>query len=391
MNPKSACLGRNLFVSQYNIYYCTRMDDYLCDTTITGTKLEHILENSKKINLNGHRLVKVDAAKIGDDGFTSFILRVNLAWSSIKESVVETKLPESIILKITSGDAKRKKYINKEKAEMDKNVQDLLSLHDNECVIYELDELPKIAPMPLCYAKMSSREYEPAFMVMEDLGAKGASIPLKMLGQGLTKAQLESALDTLTSLHAWSMNTSVPWREKVPSIGEIAQLQSFFQLLLSKVQAAKHAYPTVFKDLDSETMEKYFTMGKLLEVFGPDPKNRYNLPTVLVHGDFHLANMIFEKHHNNYGNRLVAMLDWQISHKGCGLEDLARLECMSLSTELRRMECSNILQNYVEVRKFYPFIRSVGICFFIFCINVSQFFFAYLPKHHIKSKNTFFI
>ena len=68
---------------------------------------------------------------------------------------------------------------------------------------------------------------------------------------------------------------------------------------------------------------------------------------MLVHGDMWVSNILWERSSNGKaGNRLLAIVDWQISHPGNCCEDIARLLANSLNGEVRRAKTEEILTFY---------------------------------------------
>ena len=73
------------------------------------------------------------------------------------------------------------------------------------------------------------------------------------------------------------------------------------------------------------------------------------IPPVLVHGDMWVGNLLWEWSSNGKaGNRVLAIIDWQICHAGTCCEDIARLLATSCSGEMRRAKTEEILIFYYE-------------------------------------------
>jgi len=224
-----------------------------------------------------------------------------------------------------------------------------LRAHNIECAIYELSGLRDAVPMPRSYGSTPSFEKEPGIIALEDLSDKGIVLPITSFGNGLTPGQLDSILDALASVHAWSVNNTT-WRQSIPSLAEFNVFEPMIESTLAMLPKSKEMFPDLFKDLDEKKLNEYINSEKYLEIFGGDPKGRYNFPLALVHGDVHIMNMMFDvKSAKVAGDKIVAVIDWQVAHQGCGLEDVARLLLMSISAEIRRKQGDQIVQRYVEL------------------------------------------
>jgi len=124
----------------------------------------------------------------------------------------------------------------------------------------------------------------------------------------------------------------------------------YAEYIVSTFPETKEAYPEVFQGFDYETLKKLVNRQMFLDLFGDDPRIRYGLPLVLVHNDCYKSNMMFERGQDTeYGDRLVALLDWQAAYQGCGVTDIAKMAIMVLSTETRRAWTDWMLGRYTEL------------------------------------------
>jgi len=175
---------------------------------------------------------------------------------------------------------------------------------------------------------------------------------MKTLGQKLNLYQIETLAVTLAKLHAWSY---IRWSDKEESENMIAMpgvedrmgmWSSMFCLSPEVIRQLKTDFPSLFSKVPE---------GKMLDLFEPDSyeslfgsKNReHNLPLVLVHGDVQPMNILFSTRENDR-NRLVGLIDWQMAHKGCGVEDLARLLTICSPHEVKAKHGDDILHRYVD-------------------------------------------
>lgn len=321
------------------------MDDQLCGTNVTGHTLSHLLSKSPKLHLNGHQLVNVEAVVIGENqGFTSKILRVTLKWSD-----ASADMPKTVVVKVIGSTAMDQMLQHMPKEKIDAFYEQLRHAHNIECKIYDLEGLKKIVPMPVCYGKIESKDGKPGIMVLEDLGDRAVVLPMTSWPEGLTPGQAGQVLESLASVHAWSVNHT-EWRKEIPSLKEFNVLEPLVESLVGMFPQSKKLFPDLFKDMTLERLTERINPKTYTELFGCDPKAKYNLPLVLVHGDVHVMNMMFNKKEDGKaGDKLVALIDWQISHQGCAAEDLARILVICLSTKNRREEGDKLVRRYVEV------------------------------------------
>ena len=123
----------------------------------------------------------------------------------------------------------------------------------------------------------------------------------KAIDAGSTPLQLAaSAVDVLRRLQAVPIeNTGIGGEDPMPLEGELAR----WTWLMDRAPA--------------ELTRQAPGLAQLLSEQQPRPG-----PPVLVHGDYHLSNMLFK------GGRVVAVVDWEIAQLGQRLLDLC---CISLS------------------------------------------------------------
>ena len=123
----------------------------------------------------------------------------------------------------------------------------------------------------------------------------------KAIDAGSTPLQLAaSAVDVLRRLQAVPIeNTGIGGEDPMPLEGELAR----WTWLMDRAPA--------------ELTRQAPGLAQLLSEQQPRPG-----PPVLVHGDYHLSNMLFK------GGRVVAVVDWEIAQLGQPLLDLC---CISLS------------------------------------------------------------
>lgn len=325
------------------------MNEKLCDTALTGSKIFDLLSKSPHAQIQNHQLQSVEATPVGDgEGFMSKVIRIHLQW---RGGDTHPAPPKSIIVKVIGNQASDEIFGSIIPDEAAKMSMEIRQIHNVECNVYDLEELPSLMKFPICYFKIRNTDEDPGIIALEDLGDRGSPFSTKQAGLGMNKAQLDEVLEALSTLHAWSVNTSVNWRQKLPSYKDCASMETWVNQLPIVYRKSKETYPHVFENVNEEKLLPYLNFDAFAKVFDCDPKSRYDLPSVIVHGDIHFSNMVWEKSKDDDapGDRLVALIDWQMAHIGCGVEDLARLLCFSISLETRRHFKDYALKRYVEV------------------------------------------
>lgn len=322
------------------------MNGELCGTALTGDKLSQLLQRSEKFEVNGHKLEDIQATVIGvGQGFMSKVLRATLNWSK-----PQPNLPTSVVVKVIGGGNLKQLFPDMTEKARERAKQSLNQAHDVECKIYNLKGLSDVVPMPTCYGMTASVGDDLGILILEDLGDRSMALPMTMMGIGLTAGQLDNFLDTLATLHAWSVNTT-DWRKDVVSLSEGNIAGHLMENLLNTFRQSKKLYPNLLETLGEDKLSAFINSRSYVELFGGDPRVKYDLPLVLVHGDVRTMNIMFDKISDRQsGDKVIALLDWQMAHQGCAVEDLTRLFILCVSTEVRREKTDQILQRYVKVR-----------------------------------------
>lgn len=333
------------------------MDVPLCGTHLTGNGIRNLLSNRSNIKFGDFTISGVDAKVLGDQGYTSTVMRVCLTWSQLEEDNINDHSPpippKSVVIKAlgnagfdTFSDPSLREQLEKLRA-------DILLAHNVECTIYTLDELADHIPMARCYAAVKDSAQGPGLLILEDLTERATVIArTKVFGDSVNSDQLENLLDVLTTLHAWSLNTSTTWQNHVGSMAKNPVMGTFIDNVRMSLPLATTQYPDLFKAVEEAKLQPLLTSESYLEIFAADPRKRYNMPLVLVHGDVQPLNMLFEKNADGEaGDRIVALLDWQGAHQGCGAEDVARVLGWVVSTKIRKQMGDQIVERYVEVRR----------------------------------------
>jgi len=315
--------------------------DLICKGPITKQHLEEILQKYFKTDT---KLAKAEGVVISEGlGFTSDVMRVKLEWE------VKDGLPVKVIAKAPKLEsiAKLMEKFGGETGQeaMDAGAAFVPIIHETECKAYEIlkDEMP--IPIPIIYGFWLIGKENPGLIVMEDLGDR--SMIIENIATGLNYNQWRSIVENLADLHAWSLTTEVPWREKIADINSMAEFfKSFSKTSSVAIKATKEKYPDYFGHVDEEKVVQQMDFDKLME------KNllyQKYMPDVVQHGDTWINNIMFERNADGTcGDKVAAFIDWQICLRGAGVNDFARLESWCLNHELRRANDTKMLRIYYD-------------------------------------------
>lgn len=221
------------------------MDGKLCDSPITKHHLEKIFQEYFHATA---KLENVEAEIISKGmGFLSDVMRVKLKWST------ENGFPSTVIVKAPKID-----YVNKfidaiGGAKLDDDF--VVKVHQAECDAYSIIQNCPI-PIPKVYACWPITDTKPGLVVMDDLGDHGGILP--SLSDGVTFGQWRNVVMTLADLHAWSLTTDIPWKNKLGTIE--GALSKFFlgsdETSAKSLKDVKEKYPEYFGTLNEEAVLK---------------------------------------------------------------------------------------------------------------------------------------
>lgn len=333
------------------------MDQPLCGTTFTGHKLEElILPILFKGEPGGLRLVSVEARPWDVQGYISKVLQIRLTWND-HDLATALSAPESVIVKCPTS--VNLQYMLDKIFGVDAPYVPpyIRQMHNNEINVYEfLHKNGVEIPIPRIFGSGSIQEDEDlskGVLILEDLTTLG-SVP-KALGTHLSPAQTHKVADTLASFHAWSY---LKWSENPADAHVIPSVQDrrdqwthlFCSTTPEVIKKCKTGYPHIFGGAPEDKMMDILCAANFFKVFGVGAYGG-RLPVVLVHGDIHPLNALFSKQEGRH-DELVGLIDYQMSHRGYGMEDLARLLTLGTSNEFKRKRGDDILRRYVEVSIF---------------------------------------
>jgi hypothetical protein len=323
------------------------MDASLCGSRVTGNEIQDLLSKSSQVDTDHQKITHVEAELVGDQGATSRVFRATLTWSSN-----DHQLPKSLIIKAIGSDIFDEHFDGPMLEKLNAMKESIKPIHDTECCVYSVADLNKAVPMAKCFAAVKNTATQDGIIILEDLGDRGIVLPKTVLfGEGLNKGQVENLVDALATLHSWSLNTKVDWTSIVPPLTSESGIAQFAESVIPALEKAKTDYPATFENANEAKLTQMMNKHEFAKLFGCDPRTKFNLPKILVHGDIQPLNLLFKKGptKGEIGDELVALLDWQIAHPGCGAEDVARVLGWCMSTENRREMRDQVVRRYVEV------------------------------------------
>lgn len=118
------------------------------------------------------------------------------------------------------------------------------------------------------------------------------------------------AISAIARLHAWSLKTSIDWRNRIPSLKDREHmLRGFMASAPVGFQVAKEKYPEEFA---ATTVEKMVELSSYEAFEGIMNEHLEFMEDVLCHGDFHINNIMYRKEKDGrVGDRLAAVIDFQ--------------------------------------------------------------------------------
>jgi len=206
-------------------------------------------------------------------------------------------------------------------------------------------------PTPRIYVALPVTENGPGMIVMEDMSER-ASIPPSVL-TALTYEQALIGVLTIARLHAWSLTTQIDWKTQMTTLKYQDDLQKMFSTHLpSALKVTKEKYPDQFGSTNVDELLPLVKFDHIAKIFY---EHREFMDDVLVHGDYHMYNILFEKNEDGtVSDRLAAVVDFQAAKRGSPAADLAHFLNFSVSHELRRQH------EYEFLRRYYDEVKSLA-------------------------------
>jgi hypothetical protein len=244
--------------------------------------------------------------------------RITLTYPA-NETETETG-PASVVLKLgASGHLSRESGMK-------------LGIYERESRFYsEIAPFLNSDSLVKCYDTRFDRDRDAFYILLEDI--QPATVGDEIRGATLDQARL--ALDALGKIQSVSLSTEHPgWvgNQKPPSQIYLQQLWLGF---LGR-------YGSRVKPEHQEVVTRWLAcFDAYAEKIKAITKNR-----CLVHGDYRLDNMLFRDEGGEPAS--VSVVDWQMLNMGSVFQDLAYFIGMSIPTDLRRQNITDLLQVYIN-------------------------------------------
>lgn len=271
----------------------------------------------------GHHLQTLKGIRVEEVGVGSGVLGQVLR-CHLDHGERADRLPSSIIVKLPSVLAKNRRVCKR------------LALYRREYDCYRAlaPRLPLRTP-ELLYGSFEPRSHR-FVLVLEDI--RGMQVADQV--EGATPEQAKQAVRALGRMHGAFWNkTDEPALAGIydatnPKLSRLVQVV----YLANLVRTLKH-----FGDAFSSTTRR------LAESFGFGVIDHMAAlaagPRTFTHGDYRLDNLFFPTDDGDD----VAVIDWQVSGKSCGVYDLAYFLVGNLTTPVRRQVEREVVEEYHEV------------------------------------------
>ncbi|MCA9536220.1 MAG: NAD-dependent epimerase/dehydratase family protein [Myxococcales bacterium] len=210
------------------------------------------------------------------------------------------------------------------------------AMYENEVRFYREIRPTLEIETPAAYAAVRHPSSRGFFVLMEDLGTRGAHFPSAL--ESLTPDAMAGLLQTLAALHArhWqspALRGALAW---VPTSTSGGMFELFDGIGLELIRAQLQLYPfkaelisPLGRDLDS-----------LWKTMWDVQRAMRTQPMTLLHGDVHIGNTY------TLPRGPGGLLDWQLMMRGCWAHDVAYVIATGLSTETRRAHEGALIAHY---------------------------------------------
>jgi hypothetical protein len=225
---------------------------------------------------------------------------------------------------------------------------DGLGIYQREVTFYE--RVARVAPLrtPRAYVAEMAAEGTDFALVLEDLSPLTAGDQLA----GLTRRQVEIAIDELARFHAWAWETA-----------ELGELAEAFPPIDSPIGRAMQdqwgqffalAWPAASALAAEAVGDELQAFARQLPELVPAFVDALARPRTLTHGDYRADNLIFD------GDGRPYVVDFQNVQQECGLRELAYFLVQSLTVEQRRGNDEAL------VRRYWDGLIAAGVAGFSF-------------------------
>lgn len=252
-------------------------------------------------------------------GFYSQIFRLKLTYDP-----PGLDAPRTIIAKLSSSNPKMRQRSNTKAS------------YEREVRFYQEIAPENVLPVPLCYYSDIDMKSGWHILLLEDLAPSSSGTRTR----GCSPKQARIVIQNIARFHAhWWNNPRLhrlQWLAdtKVPSD---AQLFTFREQL----------WPAFLRKIGISLPAEMVRVGEILG------KNKgwitrhlfIKKPQTLIHGDFHLENIIFKAK----GKDGIFVIDWQLMKRGRGIWDVAYFLSQNLTQEGRKATEMSVLHEYLRI------------------------------------------
>lgn len=192
-------------------------------------------------------------------------------------------------------------------------------------------------PVPTCYYADVDMESGWHVLLLEDLAPARSGSKTK----GCSQTEARIAIHHIARFHAyWWENTRLDnfsWLAGTPGVPGDAELAHFRQQL----------WPAFLQKINKPLPDEVMEIGELLgEYKGQIAQYLFTKkPKTLLHGDYHLENMMF----GATGERASFVVDWGLVISGRGTWDVAYFLSQNLVPEDRQAIEMNLLHDYLRI------------------------------------------
>ncbi|KAF8374838.1 hypothetical protein PRIPAC_81267, partial [Pristionchus pacificus] len=315
--------------------------DGILKTSVTWDDFENKLRSALETNARlGPNKTVVD---IGDgNGFASCCGLITCDWVGGKE---EESLPSSVVLKIPSALPMRRlndslpqgqKIFDYDEEGWAKLQTEHEAIHNIEVATYEyFTEFEGLAVPKMYYGIPADVESGGGQMCFEYV----SNSKMMQFHERNTVEQVTQIARALGKIQSCSLKkeASNPLFDQdfFKILAETWPLETFRGMFSGILELECSAKTKELMEKIAELVPNFFNVN-----IASSLHKRMNFKPVLVNGDLHTGNILIDKDTGD----LTALLDWQCTHLGVGVEDLHRIAMSALTTEDRRAAMSMLIK-----------------------------------------------
>ncbi|KAI1700737.1 ecdysteroid kinase domain-containing protein [Ditylenchus destructor] len=217
----------------------------------------------------------------------------------------------------------------------------LLDGHNSEVRFYQ-----KISPLmdgvkilPIVYAARDAPDIdniEIGFILMEDL----VNVKMADLTAGLTKEQIESAIQTIASFHALSLT----FPDEIMNQFYFSKF-GYFDDKEIKLSERLCQLPTDYFRNNKAALLKFLKTHNGMKT---DVHKRLGIRPVLIHGDCWSNNVFYDL---KTQSKVHSIIDWQLVQPNTGVSDILRFVYNGATSDIRKRYMDSWINLYFDVLK----------------------------------------